>query len=187
MAGPSTRGWSTGWWRPPSGPLRPVTPRAGSSWCSKGPTRPPRYWEATTDEAWRPRSRRFAGLSRAPVVVLPFADPDAYVARYREPDKVRGDGQEVEWVVPFWCVDAAFAIMTLLLGATERGLGAAFLGNFRGEAALHAASACPTGSAGWGPSCWARPPSPIRLRPRPATPPDRRGERPPGRLVAGGR
>ena len=42
-----------------------------------------RYWDATTDPAWRTASRRFAGLSRAPVVVLPFADPDAYLARYR--------------------------------------------------------------------------------------------------------
>ena len=46
---------------------------------------------------------------------------------------MRADGQEVEWVVPYWYVDAAFATMTLLLGATEAGIGAAFLGNFRGE------------------------------------------------------
>jgi nitroreductase len=97
-----------------------------------------RYWEASTDEAWRTGSRRFVTLSRAPVVVLPFVDPDAYVARYREPDKARNDGAELEWVVPFWWVDAAFATMALLLGAVDRGLGAAFLGNFRGEEALRA-------------------------------------------------
>ncbi len=95
-----------------------------------------RYWEATTDEDWRAHSRRFAGLARAPVIVLPFADPEAYLARYRQPDKARPDGGEVEWVVPFWWVDAAFATLTLLLGAADRGLGAAFLGNFRGEDAL---------------------------------------------------
>jgi nitroreductase len=94
------------------------------------------YWSATTDPAWRDRSPRFAGLARAPVIVLPFADPDAYVARYREPDKVRPDGTDVDWVVPFWFVDAAFATMALLLGAADRGLGAAFLGNFRGEERL---------------------------------------------------
>ena len=65
-----------------------------------GPAETARYWEATTDEAWRSRSRRFAGLSRAPVMVLPFADPEAYAARYREPDKARPDGAPVEWVVP---------------------------------------------------------------------------------------
>ena len=95
-----------------------------------------RYWAATTDADWRARSRRFEGLSRAAVVVLPFSDPEAYRARYREPDKVRHDGVEVEWVVPYWHVDASFAVMTLLLAATDRGIGCAFLGNFRGEEAL---------------------------------------------------
>jgi nitroreductase len=97
-----------------------------------------RYWDAVTDQAWRSGSRRFATLSRAPVIVLPFVEPEAYAARYRQPDKARSDGAEVEWVVPFWWVDAAFSTMTLLLLATDRGLGAAFLGNFRGEEALHA-------------------------------------------------
>ena len=83
------------------------------------------------------------GLSRAPVVVVPFVDPAAYVARYREPDKVRPDGEAVEWVVPYWYVDAAFAVMTMLLGAADSGLGAAFLGNFRGEEALRSALGVP--------------------------------------------
>jgi nitroreductase len=95
-----------------------------------------RYWSATTDEAWRERSTRFAGLSRAPVIVLPFADPDAYVARYRELDKATPGSSDVEWIVPYWLVDAAFATMTLLLEAADRGVGAAFLGNFRGEERL---------------------------------------------------
>lgn len=102
----------------------------------EGPEQTSRYWQATTDPAWRSRSRRYAGLSQAPVVVLAYADPPAYEARYRERDKVRSDGTEVEWVVPFWFVDASFAVMTLLLGATDAGIGAAFLGNFRGEEAL---------------------------------------------------
>jgi nitroreductase len=99
----------------------------------EGPDQTDRYWQAATDESWRASSRRFPGLSRAPVIVLPFADPDAYAARYGEPDKARADGRPVEWVVPFWYVDSAFAVMHLLLGATDRGIGAAFLGNFRGE------------------------------------------------------
>jgi nitroreductase len=106
------------------------------------------FWEATTDEAWRARSRRYEGLSRAPVVVLAFADPDAYVARYREPDKLPPDGSDVRWVVPFWFVDAGFAVMTLLLGAADSGLGSAFLGNFRGEEALCAALGVPE-RLGW--------------------------------------
>ncbi len=103
-----------------------------------------RYWDATTDEAWRRGSQRFASLSLAPVIVLPFADPEAYVDRYREQDKARRDGTDVEWVVPFWWVDAAFATMTMLLGAADRGLGVAFLGNFRGEDALRSALGVPS-------------------------------------------
>jgi nitroreductase len=94
------------------------------------------YWQATTDEAWRRDSRRYEGLRRAPVVILAYADPDRYVRRYREPDKARPDGAAVTWVVPFWFVDVAFATMTLLLRAAEEQMGAAFLGNFRGEEQL---------------------------------------------------
>jgi nitroreductase len=108
-----------------------------------GPDQTATYWDATTDADWRTTSARFAGLSRAPVIVLPFADPEAYAARYREPDKAGRDEGEVEWVVPFWFVDAAYATMTLLLRATDEGLGAAFLGNFRGEDALRAALGVP--------------------------------------------
>jgi nitroreductase len=102
----------------------------------EGPAETDRYWQATTDEVWRRDSRRYEGLHRAPVVVLAYADPDRYVRRYREPDKARPDGAEVTWVVPFWFVDVAFATMTLLLRAAEEQIGAAFLGNFRGEAEL---------------------------------------------------
>jgi nitroreductase len=110
-----------------------------------------KYWDSTTDAAWRARSARFGGLRKAPVVILVFADPDAYAARYQEPDKardggvregeardgeVRDEGGVAEWPVPFWFVDAGFAVMTILLGAADLGIGAAFLGNFRGEDAL---------------------------------------------------
>jgi nitroreductase len=57
------------------------------------------------------------------------------MARYREPDK-SSKGSDVEWVVPYWFVDAAFATMAMLLAATDQGIGAAFLGNFRGEETL---------------------------------------------------
>ena len=103
-----------------------------------------RYWQATTDEEWRATSRRFEGLSRAPVVILVFADPEAYRSRYREPDKRDPDGRDLEWVVPFWFVDAAFATMNLLLAATDQGIGSAFLGNFRGEDALRTSLGVPS-------------------------------------------
>ncbi len=103
-----------------------------------------RYWDSTTDAAWRARSRRFAGLRRAPTVVLAFADPDAYTERYHEPDKGRRrQGSVRRWAVPFWFVDAGFSVMTILLAAADHGVGTAFLGNFRGEAALAAALGVP--------------------------------------------
>ncbi|MGH9074979.1 MAG: nitroreductase family protein [Acidimicrobiales bacterium] len=126
------------------------------------------YWQHTTTPDWRARARRWPGLSRAPVVALALASPGAYVARYAEPDKAgpatgagRGGGNGAgadggsggpalgadpsAWPVPYWFGDAAFATMTLLLGATDEGLGACFLGSFRGEGPLLAVLGVPEG------------------------------------------
>ena len=137
----------------------------------EGPDQTARYWNATTDPEWRSGSRRYPGMARAPVVVLCFADPTAYVDRYREPDKARSDGEAVEWVVPFWFVDAAFATMTLLVAAADRNIGAAFLGNFRGEEALRFALGVPDrlrwlGAVLLGESTSPDPPSASVSRPR---------------------
>ena len=105
------------------------------------------FWEATTTAPWRARSRRWAGLSRAPVVVAVFVDPDAYVTRYADADKEAsglGEGPGA-WTVPYWYVDGGFALLLLLLGASDAGLGACLLGNFRGEDDLCAALGVPTG------------------------------------------
>ena len=137
----------------------------------QGPAETGAYWAATTTAAWRATSRRWPGLSRAPVVALALTSPAAYVERYGEPDKAstglgpvpagpggddagqgedpaggerRGGGPgeappgraQAAWPVPYWFGDAAFSAMTLLLGATAAGLGACFLGNFRGEGEL---------------------------------------------------
>lgn len=88
---------------------------------------------------------RWEGLRLAPVVVTVFSDPTAYVARYQEPDKADsslGTGAEA-WPVPYWDVDAGMAVMLLLLGAVDLGLGACFLGNFRGEEELRQALGVP--------------------------------------------
>ena len=104
------------------------------------------YWEATTDEAWRARNGpRFEGLRRAPLVLLAYASPGAYVERYGEPDKSDphlGASPEA-WPVPYWFGDAAFGVMAVLLGAVDAGLGACVLGNFRGEPALARALGVP--------------------------------------------
>jgi nitroreductase len=115
----------------------------GTAWVALvGPEQTQAYWSATTDEEWRSRNAaRSQGLSRAPVVLLAYASPEAYVARYGEADKARsglGAGAEA-WPVPYWFGDAAFGVMTVLLAAVEAGLGACVLGAFRGEAALASA------------------------------------------------
>jgi nitroreductase len=99
-----------------------------------------RYWDATTTASWRSTSRRWPGLERAPVVVIVIVSPDRYMERYDEPDKgssgLGSDSGEEAWPVPYWFFDAGASVMALLLGCTETGLGACFLGNFRGEEQL---------------------------------------------------
>ena len=103
-----------------------------------------RFWDHTlpvdrrADFAW-------PGLLDAPMILLPLADPGAYVERYAEPDKrTTGLGEGVEaWPVPYWTVDTSFAVMTLLLAAEAQGLGALFFGVFRGEAELRTALGIP--------------------------------------------
>ncbi len=106
-----------------------------------GPEQTARFWEATTTADWRATSRRWPGLSRAPVVVAIFVNPDAYVARYAEPDKAAsglGTGLDA-WPIPYWFVDGGFTVLLMLLAAVDAGLGACFLGNFRGESELRSA------------------------------------------------
>jgi len=114
----------------------------GTAWVVlEGPEQTSTYFNSTTEEAWRTEHPEwFAGLRRAPVVLLAYASPDAYVARYAEPDKAgSGLGESTsDWPVPYWFGDAAFAVMAVLLGAVDAGLGASFVGNFRGEHELGA-------------------------------------------------
>jgi nitroreductase len=67
-------------------------------------------------------------ISRAPVHLVVAISEQAYHDRYQEPDKLRSDGSEIEWPIPYWWVDAGAALMLVLLGAVEEGLAAGFLG-----------------------------------------------------------
>lgn len=44
-------------------------------------------------------------ISGAPVLVVPCTSEEAYLRRYREPDKMGEDGVEIEWPVPYWHMD----------------------------------------------------------------------------------
>ncbi len=96
-----------------------------------------RFWDITLPAMGR-RSFRWQRLLDAPVIALPLADPRAYLDRYSEPDKsATGLGSGVDaWPVPYWTIDAAMAVMTLLLAAEAERLGALFFGVFKGETEL---------------------------------------------------
>lgn len=103
----------------------------------EGPAETAQFWDVTLP-AERRATFGWPGLLRAPVLVLPLADPARYVARYAEPDKQRtGLGSEAAaWPVPYWMVDTAFVAMSLLHGVVDAGLGALFFGIFRNEQEL---------------------------------------------------
>jgi len=92
-----------------------------------------KFWHITFD-AQRRESFRWPQLFSAPVIAVAFADPDAYVARYSQTDKqATGLGAGIDaWPVPYWTVDAAFSVMTMLLAIEDAGLGALFFAVFNG-------------------------------------------------------
>jgi len=112
----------------------------GTAWVVlEGADQTSAYWAATTDDDWRNEHAEWAaGLMGAPVVALAYTSPEAYVARYAEPDKADPllGAQVDHWPIPYWYGDAAFGVMSMLLGAVDAGLGACVLGNFRGETEL---------------------------------------------------
>lgn len=67
-------------------------------------------------------------ISRAPAHVVVCVSEEQYHRRYQEPDKLRPDGAEIDWPIPYWWVDAGASMMGLLLAAVDEGLAAGFLG-----------------------------------------------------------
>lgn len=68
-------------------------------------------------------------ISKAPVQLIPCASEAAYHRRYQEPDKIKPDGTEIDWPVPYWFMDIGCAVMIALLAAVDDGLVAAFVGS----------------------------------------------------------
>jgi nitroreductase len=93
-----------------------------------------------TDETTRTEIAKLAGedsyvgsgfdpwISRAPLHVVVCVSEAIYHDRYREPDKVTQDGEEIDWPIPYWWVDAGATMMLVLLAAVDEGLAAGFLG-----------------------------------------------------------
>ncbi len=91
-----------------------------------------RFWKLATTQSWRESTTSHDGLWNAPVVVLPLANPDAYMKRYSEEDKRYANLRaETDWPVPYWYIDTAFATMLILNSVVNENLGALFFGLFR--------------------------------------------------------
>jgi nitroreductase len=81
-------------------------------------------WETNPEPVADPDND--AAMRRAPLVIVPLASHQAYIERYKEPDKAV-PGQEPTWRVPVWIIDTAFASMLILLAVVDLGLGATFI------------------------------------------------------------
>ena len=73
-----------------------------------------------------PSASRAAQAAQSPSPRSNAADAQSVLAN-RLADKL-ADGQEIEWPVPYWFVDAGAALMLLLLAALDEGLGAGVSG-----------------------------------------------------------
>jgi nitroreductase len=67
-------------------------------------------------------------ISGAAALVVVLTREEDYHDRYRQPDKVNEEGEEIEWPVPYWHADAGAAAMLILLAAIDEGLGAGVFG-----------------------------------------------------------
>jgi nitroreductase len=123
---------------------------------------PAEYWAVTLPD---PSGFAFPGLLRAPVLVVVCCSPDAYAARYAEPDKASRLGRgAAAWAQPLWWFDAGAAAEAVLLTAREEGLGACLFGLFDHEVAVLDRFGVPPGwraactiALGWADESAARP------------------------------
>jgi nitroreductase len=83
------------------------------------------FWEVTN----RPGQEEATGsppMHTAPAIIVPFANKQAYLDRYAEPDKGFPPNYEARWRIPHWYVDTAYASLTMLLSVVDAELGAIF-------------------------------------------------------------
>ncbi len=67
-------------------------------------------------------------VSECTAQFIPCVSEAIYHRRYQEADKVRDDGSEIDWPVPFWWVDIGATMQTIMLAAVDEGLGCGFIG-----------------------------------------------------------
>ncbi len=67
-------------------------------------------------------------VSEAPAALVACVSEKIYHDRYREPDKLKEDGTEIEWPTPYWFFDIGASCMLIFLAAVDQGLASAFTG-----------------------------------------------------------
>ncbi len=95
--------------------------------CETGDERE-RFWLAATPPGQAEEDSWLTGLRRAPLIIVPLSDREAYLDRYAEADKGWTDRDEARWPVPYWHIDTGFAALLMLLTVVDSGLGACFFG-----------------------------------------------------------
>src|SRR2546430_2108002 len=112
--------------RPPG--ARPAT-GVGDPPAGQGPAGPAdvSLYTSTVGETERPDDW-LAATVEAPLLIVPYANKDAYLDRYALPDKGFADRSDEWWPAPYWDIDTGFAALLMLLTAVDAGLGACFFG-----------------------------------------------------------
>jgi FMN reductase [NAD(P)H] len=67
-------------------------------------------------------------ISECAAQFIPCVSEAIYHRRYQEPDKVEGDGNEIDWPIPYWWVDVGATMQNVMLAAVNEGLGCGFAG-----------------------------------------------------------
>jgi nitroreductase len=67
-------------------------------------------------------------ISECAAQFIPCVSEDVYHRRYRESDKLREDGTEIDWPIPYWWVDVGATMQNVMLAAVNEGLGCGFVG-----------------------------------------------------------
>lgn len=94
-----------------------------------------RWWRTTAGAATEAPDRWLTGMMRAPLLIVPCAEPDQYLQRYAAADKAgstRPDpparASREGWPVPYWLTDTGMATLLILQTAVDEDLGACFFG-----------------------------------------------------------
>jgi nitroreductase len=67
-------------------------------------------------------------ISECAAQFIPCVSEAIYHRRYQEPDKIREDGTEIDWPIPYWWVDVGATMQNVMLAAVNEGLGCGFVG-----------------------------------------------------------